>query len=818
MNYNNVPKELRLYNQWVAWRLEWKADDVEHKEKPTKVPYQTNGYQAKITNPQHWNSFQEIVKIKLANDKQVFNHANPVLQTGFSGIGFCLSKMDPFTGIDLDHTDNQEEFDRQLKIYNNFNSYSEISPSGQGLRIFCFGNLLQGRRRANIEIYSEGRFLSVTGDVYNPAPIAHRQELLDILWAEMGAPAKIYQVKDKPQTEDDATILKRASDAVNGEKFMKLFQGDWTSLYPSQSEADFSIIDMFAFYTQNVEQITRLFHMSQLGKRDKAKRPDYLNYMINKAFDRQLPEIDLEGLKAQFEANGVLKLEGATAGKTAAPSVPLSTGKLEAQAQPGSGANDREASTNSSAATANLIAKRINVNLAGKEPPWPPGLLGQIASFIYHSSHYPCYEIALAGAIGLMAGICGRTYNVSGTGLNLYIVFLAVTGIGKEAASAGITKIMAKVKKSIPQADTFVGPSDIRSEQALVKYLNDNKSFVSIYSEFGLKLKQMNNNRSANDIGLRSILLKLYNKSGFNDELGKIIYSDKDKNTKDLKAPAFTLLGESTPEEYYTAIDENLIADGFLNRFLSFEYKGKRPDKNKKVISEPSAELEFNLCNLIANCLAKDADASPINVEITPEAKVLFEEIDNILTDHINGESSELLRKLWVRASVKAMKLAALPAIGINHIKPVIDYNCAKWACDIVTKDTNHIASKFDLGEVGEESSLTYSSDINQLNDMIKVIKKWITKEEKPQRADDKMLASGVYAFSSLQQRVYPMSSYRKDKYGSTAAFKRAIQALLDNGDIKELNPVQVEQQFGKKAKCFVVVDYNRFVSLKEAS
>src|SRR6185437_14748582 len=110
-----------------------------------------------------------------------------------------------------------------------------------------------------------------------------------------------------------------------------------------------------------------------------------------------------------------------------------------AQAQPEISANVGEANTLSSAAAAKLIGEALAVKIAPPDPVWPPGLLGQIAQFIYKASDYPCYEIALAGAIGLMAGICGRTYNVSRTGLNLYVVFLAVTGTGKESASSGIT-------------------------------------------------------------------------------------------------------------------------------------------------------------------------------------------------------------------------------------------------------------------------------------------------------------------------------------------------------------------------------------------
>jgi len=53
--------------------------------------------------------------------------------------------------------------------------------------------------------------------------------------------------------------------------------------------------------------------------------------------------------------------------------------------------------------------------------------LGEIAHFIYNAAPRQVEEVAIAGAIGLLSGICGRSYNVSGTGLNQYILLLAKT-------------------------------------------------------------------------------------------------------------------------------------------------------------------------------------------------------------------------------------------------------------------------------------------------------------------------------------------------------------------------------------------------------
>ena len=95
-------------------------------------------------------------------------------------------------------------------------------------------------------------------------------------------------------------------------------------------------------------------------------------------------------------------------------------------------------------------------------------------------------EIGLAGALGLVAGIVGRAYNISGTGLNQYVLLLAPTGTGKEAIASGIDKLMAQVIRTVPAASDFIGPGEIASAQAIIKYMSKGPtSFVSLVGEFG---------------------------------------------------------------------------------------------------------------------------------------------------------------------------------------------------------------------------------------------------------------------------------------------------------------------------------------------
>ena len=384
MAIENIPQEMRIYKQWVCWRFE-DADG----SKPTKVPYSPlTGKLASVTDPNTWATFEQAAHVLTTTN-------------WYNGIGFVLTEADPFAFIDLDDTKgDQTALDRQIKIFNEFDSYAERSPSGSGLHIIVKGALPSGRRRSFIEVYSSARYMTMTGDIYRNAPIKDCGELLNVLWSQMGSgsvAAAVYAgVAEAKETDEE--ILARATAAANGKKFADLYAGNWQDYYQSQSEADFALVDIVAFYSQNRAQISRIFRASGLGQREKAKRNDYVSYMLNKCFDRMLPPVDIDGLRNQL--NEAIEA------------------KAKAEQSRAMAQSDATQQTPQPVA---IPAPTTNVYSV------PPGLVGEIAQFIYAQAPRPVAEIALAGALGLMAGIVGRAYNISGTGLNQYVLLLALS-------------------------------------------------------------------------------------------------------------------------------------------------------------------------------------------------------------------------------------------------------------------------------------------------------------------------------------------------------------------------------------------------------
>lgn len=204
---NTIPSELRALRQWVVWRYVKRGDD-----KPTKVPFQPNGEPASSTDPATWTSFGEVLEVGQ-----------------FDGIGFVFADGGPYVGIDLDDSIGG---DGNLKpwgqsLVDRFATYTEISPSGQGVKLWCrakYPSVGTGKRKpyrdGAVEMYHKGRYFTVTGRRYpgTPDAITFQQSGVDGLFNHILSPKP--KVVDKPtadMTDRCVKYIEKCPDAVSGQ-------------------------------------------------------------------------------------------------------------------------------------------------------------------------------------------------------------------------------------------------------------------------------------------------------------------------------------------------------------------------------------------------------------------------------------------------------------------------------------------------------------------------------------------------------------------------------------------------------------------------
>lgn len=724
---HNIPPELRALNQWVC-----AGDDKKPLDPKT-------GYPASVSDHRTWGTFEDAVRVG-------------------KRIGFVLTTEDPYTIIDLDDkptkplTEDQEKL--HARILNMFPSYTETSVSGKGKHIIVRGKIPTGvHSRDQVEIYSRDRYMICTGAVVRQAPIINAQNQLTILYQELKAPLHLVPLPLEPNPHDDddggndADICERASNAANGEKYIALCNGEWAALgYPSQSEADFALLSMLAFYTPSDKAVRRLFRHSKLGKREKAENNSYLNRSLTKIRASAPPRVEINLVKAVVES------------------------------------------------------------VEDPFPQPPPGLVGELAEFFLSNAVRPVPEVAMAAAIGLMAGVCGRSYNVSGTGLNQYLILIAKTGAGKEAAHTGILKLLSAVRQWVPAVDNHMGPGGFASGQAILRTLDTKPCFLSIVGEFGLFLQQLSGNwLNATNFMLKRVLLDLYAKSGWDHFLLPTVYSDSLKNTKTVQAPAMTILGETTPDALFEGLNTSHIDEGLIPRFLMIEYTGDRPPVNETP-QEPSTDLLRRFVDLVTITLTTSANRTAVNVAIGATAKKKLDSFNLEADAHINRPTNALEAPLWNRAHLKALKLAALIAVGIDPHNPVIED--PTWAINLVRRDIESVTRRFQSGDVG-------SGDSKQLFDLRKQIRNYVTgKFESVMNYGVSLAMHSAQAipYRYLSRTCLNRAAFRTDRTGATNSLQRAIKALISCGELIEIPKMTLDARFSFEGAAYKSTQHSRKV------
>lgn len=314
-----IPEALTHYPQWVLWRYLPKPDD------PTslaKIPLQSNGEDyASSTNPQTWDTFARIVDALPVALERWQDTPYPE-----GGIGFVFTADDPFCGIDFDtccDADGHPDDVTRARILA-LNSYTEYSPSGRGFHVICEATVPHGTNKDGIELYSTGRFFTMTGwhAGNTPTTIEPAQPQVNALWCHLHGPyvgdtvwmldtertimnAAPYMITRIDYAGDgepyacfqetatgwplircevapparspvatpampDDEIIQRGLRSQDDGKFRDLYKGNWRPWYPvsdakdSQSEPDLGFCCRLAFYTQDAAQIDRLFRASGL--------------------------------------------------------------------------------------------------------------------------------------------------------------------------------------------------------------------------------------------------------------------------------------------------------------------------------------------------------------------------------------------------------------------------------------------------------------------------------------------------------------------------------------------------------------------------
>lgn len=260
--YEGVPEKLRRQRRWVCWRR------VERDGRQTKMPVDAaSGRMAKSTDPKTWCSFDEADAA--------------ARRLGCDGIGFVFGPDRAFTGLDLDHVMKGGILaDEYRWVVEAAATYTEISPSGDGLHLIFAGPKPEGAlrcRKGPVEMYDHDRFFTVTGNVFEGrSTLRSAPDVIERAyrtWIEPVQKQGGTSARGRDDTRgcsmEDADVIERMRASKNGPAIAALLSGDTSANGGDRSAADMALCAHLAFWCAgDAEQMDRIFRASGL-MRDK---------------------------------------------------------------------------------------------------------------------------------------------------------------------------------------------------------------------------------------------------------------------------------------------------------------------------------------------------------------------------------------------------------------------------------------------------------------------------------------------------------------------------------------------------------------------
>lgn len=307
--YQQIPLEIKQTRRWICYNSD-------------KIPMNPmTGSCASSTNPVSWSTFKVAVL--------------GCVKYHFAGIGFVLGEDKTtgtsYFGVDLDnHPDKvtglkamtEEEFlNFSSEFVNALSSYTEKSHSGEGIHIICKGKLPGPACRRNsvpVEMYDNGRYFTMTGNVISNLPINDRTEEIKPLWekylnvkseqsisvqtgiilkddggVKFGGADRIeattYEISSSHLS--DSELIEKIKSSQSGSDFISLFNGDMSQYGNDHSAADLAFCKILAFWTGcDATQTDRIFRSSGLMREKWNRRrgdETYGSLTIRKAFESQ---------------------------------------------------------------------------------------------------------------------------------------------------------------------------------------------------------------------------------------------------------------------------------------------------------------------------------------------------------------------------------------------------------------------------------------------------------------------------------------------------------------------------------------------------
>lgn len=274
MSFYNIPEIMQSNALWCVWK--------KHEEKG-KIPFSpSTGAPAQSNNSATFADFDAAIR---------------AYQTGnYDGLGMGI--FNGFAAIDIDHcVSNGQLSDMAKDIIDTMDSYTEISPSGAGIRIIVtVSNFVYDKKKyyihnqkRGLEIYVSGatnKFVTITGNAISDALVKDGSSTLSVVLEKYMQRPTQGVAASVPVVVSDKDYLKIG--LAQDQKLKAYWNGSRLLGDKSESENDMAFLSKLLYWTNNdKEAAIRAFLSSPYASqkedahKKKLERADYLPRVID---------------------------------------------------------------------------------------------------------------------------------------------------------------------------------------------------------------------------------------------------------------------------------------------------------------------------------------------------------------------------------------------------------------------------------------------------------------------------------------------------------------------------------------------------------
>lgn len=340
-----------------------------------------------------------------------------------------------------------------------------------------------------------------------------------------------------------------------------------------------------------------------------------------------------------------------------------------------------------------------------------------------------------------------KVYTETMASTSLFIILIAKTGSGKNT----VAKAPAKVLEIVNQ-ENMVIVSKISSEGAMDDIFKEQAKIIQIVDEFGDQLAHMLNDSGGYLRIMAAKIKTLYSSTDSFYSPGRYSSSGgKNSLSKQwtLKRPCYGITGITTLVQLLQILNENMLHDGFLNRFIILNGDNIKSHNNKMGAAyDIPAHIIEHIESLEISMLHDLEDDNIKIIPLSDDAKIYYYnfigDVDEENTDIYNyclNDESDIKRAMSIRWRENAIRLATSLAFYEKHDS--VSLSTLEFAYNIIKKSSIDFLKIFE-----KESSETIYEKLKQ-----KAIR-WFSKEEnKNEWHSLSYLARSARPFSSLKSR-----------------------------------------------------------------